>query len=88
MFNCFDVSRMRLQIQDGLGQPGKYRSLSHCLRTIVAEEGALGPWRPGLGAAVFRELFYGGFQFGACGSSNDRPQPWLSADLVRSHAVV
>jgi hypothetical protein len=23
MFNCFDVTRMRLQIQDGLGQPGK-----------------------------------------------------------------
>ena len=78
MFNCFDVSRMRLQIQDGLGQPGKYRSLSHCLRTIVAEEGALGPWRPGLGAAVFRELFYGGFQFGACGSSDGPPPSHLA----------
>jgi hypothetical protein len=67
MFNCFDVARVRLQIQDGLGQSGTYRGLPQTLAKIVREEGALGPWRPGLGAAVFRELFYGGFQFGAYG---------------------
>ena len=67
MFNCFDVARVRLQIQDGLGQPGYYRGLPQTLAKIVKEEGILGPWRPGLGAAIFRELFYGGFQFGAYG---------------------
>lgn len=67
MFNCFDVARVRLQIQDGLGQAGHYRGLPQTLAKIVKEEGLLGPWRPGLGAAIFRELFYGGFQFGAYG---------------------
>ena len=67
MFNCFDVARVRLQIQDGLGHAGHYRGLPQTLAKIVREEGVLGPWRPGLGAAIFRELFYGGFQFGAYG---------------------
>lgn len=67
LFNCFDVTRMRLQIQHGLGQPNKYTSMRHCLATIAAEEGILGLWTPGLGAAIARELFYGGLQFGAYG---------------------
>ena len=35
MFNCFDVARVRLQIQDGLGQPGYYRGLPQTLATLL-----------------------------------------------------
>jgi hypothetical protein len=67
IFNCFDVCRMRLQIQDGLGQAGTYRGLAHTMAKITREEGWLAMWTPGLGATMVREIFYGGCQFGTYG---------------------
>ena len=121
IFNCFDVCRMRLHIQDvrssppiatkrpaaafrpaaelpaplllrlrsvrsprcmclassdillfpartfdsqGLGQSGTYRGLAHTMLKITKEEGLLAMWRPGIGATMIREIFYGGCQFG------------------------
>ena len=66
MFNCFDVCRMRLHIQDGLGQAGTYRGMQHTMAKIIQEEGLLSLWSPGIGATMVREIFYGGCQFGTC----------------------
>jgi hypothetical protein len=52
VFNCFDVCRMRLHIQDGLGQAGSYCGMQHTMVKIIQEEGLLAPWSPGIGATM------------------------------------
>lgn len=56
IFNPLDVTKVRLQTQSQLTQnPSSgpmYRSFRHCVTRIVAEEGILGLWTPGLAASV------------------------------------
>jgi hypothetical protein len=63
MFNPLNLARARLQLQHDLA-PNTYRSLRHCLSRIAAEDGMSALWRYGVKMSAFRELTYGGAQWG------------------------
>jgi hypothetical protein len=63
MFNPLNLARARLQLQHDLA-PNTYSSLRHCLSRIATEDGASALWRYGVRMSAFRELTYGGAQWG------------------------
>ncbi|KAJ3108566.1 Mitochondrial oxaloacetate carrier protein [Phlyctochytrium planicorne] len=69
ILNPTDVVKVRLQVQNssnstsGSSIQPKYRSFSHTVGKIYAEEGLLGLWTPGLFATALRELFYSSLRF-------------------------
>ncbi len=61
-----DVIKVRLQTQNQLKDSGikLYNGFGHAGKKIIAEEGIIGLWVPGLAASMLREISYSSLRIG------------------------